>query len=417
MRSSSSISAADGAVGEDGAERRVELLGEAPGQVHGAQRVLEAAVLGGREHPARRLQLGDAPQALHPRGVDQVLLGRLAGDAARARVEDVLVDRVGDEPAALVGVGGALHDAECISAAAGGYRRWRSIERTLMTLHALVARDGHLDRCRRPAAARAARRTPPASDTPTPLTPTMRSPCWKPARAGGPRLVEAVDDHARPARPPCRGRATGAAAGSPRGRSRSARPSRRGTSRAGMARFTCGGSPSRSEAMPITRPRSSTTALPPQDGHRRAPGSARGRACTPRRPRSAARPAACWSRARGRCPRRRPTVPVTRTDRAVARGASVGRRPRPVALELHDAEPGVEVEADQPGRHAAAVARPRLDAAAASSSDVAHRDRVAARVEDDARCPKRCAPRRADEGASSAARTCRPTSAGSTRCT
>ena len=104
-----------GRVGKDGAERRIELLGEAAGQVHGPQRVLEAAVLGGRKHPARGLQLRDAPQPLHPRRVDQVLLGGLAGDAARARVEDVLVDRIRDEPAALVGVGGALHEGEFIS--------------------------------------------------------------------------------------------------------------------------------------------------------------------------------------------------------------------------------------------------------------------------------------------------------------
>jgi len=44
-----------GGVGELGLEGGVELLGEAPGQVHGAERVLEAAVLGGREHPARGL--------------------------------------------------------------------------------------------------------------------------------------------------------------------------------------------------------------------------------------------------------------------------------------------------------------------------------------------------------------------------
>ncbi len=67
MRSSSSKSGADGRVGELGLERGVELLGEAPGQVHRAQRVLEAAVLGGREHPARGLQLRHPPQALHPR--------------------------------------------------------------------------------------------------------------------------------------------------------------------------------------------------------------------------------------------------------------------------------------------------------------------------------------------------------------
>ena len=54
-------------VGKLRLERWVELLGEAAGQVHGAQRMLEAAVLRGGEDPARRLQLGHAPQPLHPR--------------------------------------------------------------------------------------------------------------------------------------------------------------------------------------------------------------------------------------------------------------------------------------------------------------------------------------------------------------
>ncbi len=85
-------------------ERRVKLLGEATGQVHGPEGMLEAAVLGGGEDPARRLELRHAPEALHPGGVDQVLLGRLPGDAIRARVEDVLVDGVGDEPAPLIGI-------------------------------------------------------------------------------------------------------------------------------------------------------------------------------------------------------------------------------------------------------------------------------------------------------------------------
>ncbi len=85
-------------------ERGVKLLGEATRQVHGAEGMLESAVLGGGKDPARRLELRHAAEALHPGGVDQVLLGRLPGDAIRARVEDVLVDGVGDEPAPLIGV-------------------------------------------------------------------------------------------------------------------------------------------------------------------------------------------------------------------------------------------------------------------------------------------------------------------------
>ena len=91
-------------VGELRLERRVELAREAPRQVHGAEGVLEAAVLGGREDPARGLQLRHAPEALHPRRVDQVLLGRLARRGIGPRIEDVPVDGIGDEAAALVGV-------------------------------------------------------------------------------------------------------------------------------------------------------------------------------------------------------------------------------------------------------------------------------------------------------------------------
>src|SRR5206468_3529134 len=46
------------------------------------------------------------------RGVDQVLLGRLAGNPARSRVENVLMDRVGDETSSLIRIFGALHRGE-----------------------------------------------------------------------------------------------------------------------------------------------------------------------------------------------------------------------------------------------------------------------------------------------------------------
>jgi hypothetical protein len=86
-----------GGVGEDRPERRRQLLREAAGDVHRAEGVREAAVLGRGEHPARRLELRDPPEALDPGRVDQVLLGRLAGDvAAGARVEKVPVDGVDD---------------------------------------------------------------------------------------------------------------------------------------------------------------------------------------------------------------------------------------------------------------------------------------------------------------------------------
>jgi hypothetical protein len=103
-----------GPVREDRVQRRIELLREPSREVHGAERVLEPAVLGRGEDPARGLELGNAAQALHPRGVDDVLLGRLARDAARARVEDVLMDGICDETAPLIRIGGALHDEELI---------------------------------------------------------------------------------------------------------------------------------------------------------------------------------------------------------------------------------------------------------------------------------------------------------------
>ena len=60
-------------------------------QVHGAQRMLEARVLGGREHPPGALQLVDPAQPLQPGGVHEVLLRRLAGHATGAPTRDAKV--------------------------------------------------------------------------------------------------------------------------------------------------------------------------------------------------------------------------------------------------------------------------------------------------------------------------------------
>ena len=119
MRSSSSRSAADGPSGKIALQRRIELLREPAREVHRAERVLEAAVLGGGEDPARRLQLRDAAQPLHPRGVDDVLLGGFPGDPARPRVENVLVDGIRDERPPAVRVGGALHACATTARAQG----------------------------------------------------------------------------------------------------------------------------------------------------------------------------------------------------------------------------------------------------------------------------------------------------------
>ena len=50
------------------AQRRVQAPGEDPGQVHGPQTVLEAAVLRRGIDPAGALELKDVPEALEPRG-------------------------------------------------------------------------------------------------------------------------------------------------------------------------------------------------------------------------------------------------------------------------------------------------------------------------------------------------------------
>ena len=75
---------------EDGqrrGERRVERPRPEPGLVHDPEAVREPRVLGGGEDPARALELADAPQALDPRGVEEILLGDgLHVAAPRARV-------------------------------------------------------------------------------------------------------------------------------------------------------------------------------------------------------------------------------------------------------------------------------------------------------------------------------------------
>src|SRR5262245_8989503 len=126
-------------VGEGRAERGIEVLREATGQVHRPQGGLEAAVLGGRVDPARRLELRHTAQSLHPRGVDQVLLARLAGNATRSRVKNVLMDGVGDEASSQIRIFGALHRGESTPGARSeprvyrtGKRRWRSTDGTVM---------------------------------------------------------------------------------------------------------------------------------------------------------------------------------------------------------------------------------------------------------------------------------------------
>ena len=80
----------------------MELVGEAPGQVHRAEGMLKAAVLGRWKHPPGGLKLRHAPQPLHPGRVDEVLLRRFPRYPVGTRVQDVLVNGIGDEPPSLV---------------------------------------------------------------------------------------------------------------------------------------------------------------------------------------------------------------------------------------------------------------------------------------------------------------------------
>ena len=78
-----------------------------------------------------------------------------------------------------------------------------------------------------------------------------------------------------------------------------------------------------------------------------------------------------------------PTVPVSAPGRRVARLPERGHRPRAVALELHHAEAGLEVDADQLRGDGPIVARARLDGRGVEER-VAHGDREAALIEDHA---------------------------------
>ena len=92
--------------GQGGTEARIERARPQPGLVHDPEAVGEARMLGGREDPARALELADPAQALEPGGVEQVLLGDLLvgepgerGFVGRKPLGqlDVAVDRVADQ--------------------------------------------------------------------------------------------------------------------------------------------------------------------------------------------------------------------------------------------------------------------------------------------------------------------------------
>ena len=147
--------------------------------------------------------------------------------------------------------------------------------------------------------------------------------------------------------------------------------------------------------MPITRPRSSTAALPPRRRWTaRAP--ARGPACTTQK---AEKRRTAWS-VLVACSEVAVLVEADgagdRADRGVARGTSVGGRPRPVALETHDRQAGVDRGPPGGRTRSARRARRRLDPQRVEHH-VADRHRVPARS-NTIPVANRRAPRRADDG-------------------
>ena len=65
----------------------IQRPGPQAGLVHDPEAVGEARMLGGREDPARALELADAAQSLEPRGIEEVVLGDvLVGQPGRGRL-------------------------------------------------------------------------------------------------------------------------------------------------------------------------------------------------------------------------------------------------------------------------------------------------------------------------------------------
>src|SRR5687767_2378559 len=82
-------------------QRWVEMLGELTGKVHGAERMLKAAVLSRRVDPARALQLINIAEALHPRRVDQRFFGYFAFLRGNGKL-NVTMNRIGDQRRAVI---------------------------------------------------------------------------------------------------------------------------------------------------------------------------------------------------------------------------------------------------------------------------------------------------------------------------
>jgi hypothetical protein len=82
-------------------EGGIEVTGKPAREVHGAEGMLEPAVLGRGIYPPRALKLIDLTQTLHPGRVDQVLLGLFPRPAGRGE-RDIPVDRITKEGSTII---------------------------------------------------------------------------------------------------------------------------------------------------------------------------------------------------------------------------------------------------------------------------------------------------------------------------
>lgn len=80
-------------------EEGIQMSGESSRHVHRPQGMDEAGMLGRRIDPTGALELINVPEALDPRGIDQIFFGELVRIRSRVRngEGDILVNRISDQ--------------------------------------------------------------------------------------------------------------------------------------------------------------------------------------------------------------------------------------------------------------------------------------------------------------------------------
>ena len=88
------------------------MLGKLPGEMHGAEGMLETAMFSGRINPAGALQLINIAQPLHPRRIDQRFFSDLALFLRYGKL-NITMNRVGDQRRPFVFVIGYWKSSCC----------------------------------------------------------------------------------------------------------------------------------------------------------------------------------------------------------------------------------------------------------------------------------------------------------------